>query len=127
MIFADADSVAAAWILLVAETKAVVIASFTLAFREANLAVTTLGVSSKPSTRSTAASSNTWAETSFRQESPVTSLVAVPSESTTNTRPALSLVFQRLKALIKSKPDQGTVTDGSTFPAASVSITSCRL
>jgi hypothetical protein len=103
MIFADADPVAAAWILLVAETKA------------------------SPRPRSTAASSNTWAETSFRQESPVTSLVAVPSESTTNTRPALSLVFQRLKALIKSKPDQGTVTDGSTFPAASVSITSCRL
>jgi hypothetical protein len=51
MIFADADSVAAAWILLVAETKAVVIASFTVAFREANLAVTTLGVSSKPSTK----------------------------------------------------------------------------
>jgi hypothetical protein len=51
MIFADADSVAAAWVLLVAETKAVVIASFTLAFREANLAVTALGVSSKPSTK----------------------------------------------------------------------------
>jgi hypothetical protein len=54
-------------------------------------------------------------------------LVAVPSGATTKTRPALSLVFQRLNALIKSKPDQDTVTDGSTFPAASASVTSCRL
>jgi len=54
-------------------------------------------------------------------------LVVVPSGATTNTRPALSLVFQRLKALIKSKPDQGTVTDRSVFLAASASTTNCRL
>ena len=40
------------------------------------------------------------------------------------TRPALSLVFQRLNALIKSKPDQGTFTDGSAFFLASASVTS---
>ena len=102
MIVADADPVAAAWILLVAETKAVVIASFTLAFREANLAVPRWAYRASPRPRSTAASSNTWAETSFRQESPVTSLVAVPSGSTTNTRPALSLVFQRQIATPRS-------------------------
>jgi hypothetical protein len=39
------------------------------------------------------------------------------------TRPALSLVFQWLKALIKSKPDQGTITDGSRFLAASALAT----
>ena len=51
MILPDADPVAAAWILLVAETEAVVIASFALGFREANLAATPLRVSSKPSTK----------------------------------------------------------------------------
>ncbi len=113
--------------LLVAETKAVLIASFTLAFREAKPAVTTLGVSSKPSTKIYRRLLEYLGRDLFPQESAVTSVVAVPSGSITNTRPALSLVFQRLKALIKSKPDQGTHTDGSTFPAASASVTGCRL
>jgi hypothetical protein len=51
MTFSDTYSVATAWIPLVAETKAVVTASFALPSREADLAVTTLSVSRKPSTK----------------------------------------------------------------------------
>jgi hypothetical protein len=54
------------------------------------------------------------AATSRRQESPVASLVMVPSGSTTKTRPAASLRYQALKALIRSNPDHGTHTDGLT-------------
>jgi hypothetical protein len=42
-------------------------------------------------------------------------------------RPALSLVFQRLNALIKSDPYHGTVADRSVSTAASASVTSRRL
>jgi hypothetical protein len=41
-------------------------------------------------------------------------------------RPAASLFFQALKALMRSSPDQGTVTDGSTRLAASASVTNRR-
>ena len=40
------------------------------------------------------------------------------------TRPALSLVFQRLNALIKAKLDQGTFTAGSALFLARASVTS---
>ena len=46
--------------------------------------------------RSTAASSNTCAETSCRHARPVTCLVMVPSGAATNMRPAASLRFQPL-------------------------------
>ena len=74
-----------------------------------------------------AESSNTWAETSVRQERPVTCFVVVPSGATMNMRPALSLVFQWLNALIKADPEHGTVADRSVSTAASASVTSRRL
>jgi len=43
-----------------------------------------------------------WAETFWRQASPVTCLEIRPFVSTTNTRPASSLLFQALKALMRS-------------------------
>jgi hypothetical protein len=51
-------------------------------------------------------------------------LVLVPSAATTKTRPASSVFFQALNALIRSNPDHGTTIDGSIFFAASASITS---
>src|SRR5215207_5119699 len=65
--------------------------------------------------RSTAASSNTCAETACRHPRPVTCLMMVPSGATTNSRPASSVFFQALNALIRSNPDHGTLTCGS-FP-----------
>jgi hypothetical protein len=54
----------------------------------------------------------------------VTCFVTVPSRVTTNTRPAASLTFQALKALIRSNPDHGTLALGSVFRAARASVTS---
>jgi phage baseplate assembly protein gpV len=47
----DADCVTAGWILLVAKTEAVLVASFALSSRKADVTVTALGVSSEPSTK----------------------------------------------------------------------------
>ena len=51
MTFSDTYSAATAWIPLVAETKAVMTASFALTSRKADLAVATLSESRKPSTK----------------------------------------------------------------------------
>jgi hypothetical protein len=40
----------------------------------------------------------------------VTCLVMLPSGAATKTRPAASLRFQTLNALIRSNPDHGTLT-----------------
>ena len=127
MILPDADPVAAAWILLVAETKAVVIASFALVFREADLAVTPLGVSSKPSTKIYRGLLKHLGRDLFPPGEPGHLFGRCPVWSNHEHAAGALAGLQRLKALIKSKPDQGTVTDGSTFPAASASVTSCRL
>src|SRR5512132_1955788 len=74
--------------------------------------------------KSTAASSNTCAVTSCRHIRPVTCLLLVPSEPTTDTRPASSDVFQALNALIRSNPDQGTDIDGSSLLVLSAELTS---
>jgi hypothetical protein len=124
MNLADADPGTAIWSPLVADTEAVLAASFALAFRKPTPRSPRSAYRARPRLRSTAASSKTWEETSFRQESPVTCLVVVPSGATAKTRPAPSLAFQRLNALIKSKLDQGTLTDGSAFSPASASVTS---
>jgi hypothetical protein len=127
MSLSDADSVTAAWTFLFRRRKlsrcrpcACVAGS-----RPGPSSISAYRASARP--RSTAASSNTWAETSVRQERPVTCFVVVPSGATMNMRPALSLVFQRLNALIKSDPYHGTVADRSVSTAASASVTSRRL
>ena len=126
MSLSDADSVTAAWILLVSETKALAVPSLRLCRGKPTWPfISAYRASARP--RSTAASSNTWAETSVRQERPVTCFVVVPSGATMNMRPALSLVFQRLNALIKSDPYHGTVADRSVSTAASALVTSRRL
>ena len=126
MCLSDANSVTAARILLVPKTKALAVPSLAPVAREADLALG-LGVSSERSTKINGGLLEHLGETSVRQESPVTCLMGVPSGATTNTRPARSLAFQRLNALIKSKPDQGTVADRSVLLAASASVTSRRL
>ena len=50
----------------------------------------------------------------------------VPSGDTMNTRPAFSLFFHVLKALMRSYPDQGTFTDGSSRFLVSASVTNRR-
>ena len=61
-----------------------------------------------PLPRSTAASSNTCWHTWLRHASPVTTGSATPSVSTMNTRPASSVFFHALKALIRSNAVHGT-------------------
>jgi hypothetical protein len=57
---------------------------------------------------------------------PVTTHSATPAVSTVNTRPAASVFFQALKALIKSKPVQGTFTPGSVRRSLSLVLTNRR-
>ena len=61
-----------------------------------------------PLPRSTAASSNTCWHTWLRHASPVTTGSDTPSVSTMNTRPASSVFFHALKALIRSNAVHGT-------------------
>jgi hypothetical protein len=66
-------------------------------------------------------------EARLRRKTPVKANLNAPSGATTNTRPALSLAFQRFNALTKSKPNQGTVAGTSVLFAASASVTSRML
>jgi hypothetical protein len=113
--------------LSVSQSEAVATAALPLSPWEPDpsLAPATLGVGvgGKRAAEVDRGLSNTCADTSCRQTSPVTCLVTVPSEATTKTRPAPSLRFQALKALIRSNPDHGTRTCGSTRLAASASVT----
>jgi hypothetical protein len=108
----DADSVTAARILLVSETKALAVPSLASVSREADLA-RCLGVASERSAKINGGLLEHLGGDLLSPERPVTCLVVIPSGATTNMRPALSLGFQRLNALIKSNPDQGTATDMS--------------
>ena len=63
--------------------------------------------------QSTAASSNTCWHTWVRHANPVTTVSAHPFGSTANTRPASSVFFHALNALIRSNPVHGTSTSGS--------------
>ncbi len=66
--------------------------------------------------RSTTASSKTCADTSERQARPVTSNSATPEPSTTKRRPAFSVFFHALNALIRSNPVHGIFTAPSSVP-----------
>src|SRR5665647_1880062 len=63
---------------------------------------------------STAASSNTCWTTCPRQARPVTTTSTSPLGSTTNRRPAASVFFHALNALMRSNPDHGTFTAPSS-------------
>ena len=112
MALPDPDREGAALAVLVAEPKPSWTAPLAFPPREAGppalaAAVFGVGVGESARPRSTAASSNTWAETSCRHPRPVTCLVMVPSGAATKTRPAASPRFQALKALIRSNPATG--------------------
>ena len=87
MLLTDPDHQGAVFVSLVAEPEAV--------------AATTLALFS--------GKANPPTDTSCRQARPVIFLVVAPSRATEKTRPAASLPFQALYALMRSNPDQGTL------------------
>jgi hypothetical protein len=56
----------------------------------------------------------------------VTITRTVPAASTAILRPAAADTFHLLKALIKSKPDQGTTTQPSTLRASNHCLTRAK-
>jgi hypothetical protein len=88
MKLADADPGTAIWSLLLRTRKLSWLHPLRLRFGKPTPRSPRSAYRARPRLRSTAASSKTWEETSFRQESPVTCLVVVPSGATAKTRPA---------------------------------------
>jgi hypothetical protein len=124
MNLADADPGTAIWSPLVADTEAVLAASFALAFRKPTPRSPRSAYRARPRLRSTAASSKTLGGNLLSPGEPGHLLGRRPVWSNREDAAGPSLAFQRLNALIKSKLDQGTLTDGSAFSPASASVTS---
>jgi hypothetical protein len=127
--FADSDAEAASSALSIAQPKAVAATSLTLESREAGLAtfalaVLRLGVGGKGPAEVDGSLLEHLCGDPLLPGQPVTCLVTVPSRATTKTRPASSVLFQALNGLMRSNPDQGTGTDGSSLLAARASVTS---
>lgn len=124
MNLADADPGTAIWSPLVADTEAVLAASFALAFRKTDPAVAPLGVSSEASAQVDRSLLKDLGGNLLSPGEPGHLLGRRPVWSNREDAAGPSLAFQRLNALIKSKLDQGTLTDGSAFSPASASVTS---
>jgi hypothetical protein len=110
MTFTDSYQEGTGPVLLVVDPETVTAAAFALAFWEGNTSASRCAAPgvSKGGKRPGAVDCsllNTCAETSRLQGRPVTCLSMAPLEVTTNIRPASSLFFQPLKALIRANRD----------------------
>jgi hypothetical protein len=129
MAFADPDAEGTSSALSIVQPKAVAAASLALESREAGLAifalaVLRLGVGGKGPTEVDGSLLEHLCGDLLPPGQAVACLVTVPSRATMKMRPASSVLFQALNALMRSNPDQGTGTDGSTLLVARASMTS---
>ena len=76
--------------------------------------------------RSTAASSNIWAQTSFRHDRPCSTSSASPDESTANTQPASFERFHPFHQLMREYPDHGTSASGRRRFSSRPSLSAAR-
>ena|SRR5215211_2227652 len=131
MAFADPDQATAMLMPLVAYPEALAAATFAFVLREANpraLACAAPGIS-KCGKRPTAVNRG-FLKHLCRDPTPPGQpghlLVDDPLGATTNSRPASSLIFHLLNALIRSNPDHGTLTCGSICLASRALLTRSR-
>jgi hypothetical protein len=127
MTFPDADQVTAISVLLVAQTEAVATASLAPVSGKTHPPVPALGVCRERPPEVDGGFLEHLRGDLMPPGKPGHLLGGCAIRRDYETRPALSLIFQALKALIRSNPDHGTVTGRPACAVASASVTSRRL